>query len=171
MVKRNSSGEYLFADRPEFRPTLSPKEMFALGIFGGTYFRPIHSGVTKRSYTGAWKEFPASWFAGLDINKHVASKTPDNKLNKYGVHSGTSLEYWEQRGWIKAQDPYGWVQWYMRFWQGRRSPDDERQIKRWLGIKTRFEKRLYAECKRLGKRRNDPSVWPTMRQLLIQWAI
>ena len=29
---------------------------------------------------------------------------------------------------------YGWFQWYCRFFQGRRSEDDERQIQRWLKI-------------------------------------
>jgi hypothetical protein len=24
---------------------------------------------------------------------------------------------WEQSGWIVAQDPYGWFQWYCRFYQ------------------------------------------------------
>ena len=27
-------------------------------------------------------------------------------------------------------DPYGWFQWYCRFYQGRRSSDDERQVGR-----------------------------------------
>ena len=29
---------------------------------------------------------------------------------------------------------YGWFQWYCRFFQGRRTEDDCRQIKRWLKI-------------------------------------
>ena len=35
----------VFKDRPEFTPNLTPKEMFKAGSFGGTYWRPIQSGV------------------------------------------------------------------------------------------------------------------------------
>ena len=42
----------------------------------------------------------------------------------------TSLRFWENNGWINSIDPYGWFQWYFRFWLGRRSLDDKRQINR-----------------------------------------
>ena len=40
---------------------------------------------------------------------------------------------------INGIDPYGWLQWYFRYWLGRRSKDDERQIKRRKGILYRFK--------------------------------
>ncbi len=43
----------------EFRPNLSPKQVIRMGSFGGTYFRPIKSSVTGKSYRDQWKEFPA----------------------------------------------------------------------------------------------------------------
>ena len=55
---------------------------------------------------------------------------------------GTSLRFWENKGWINKQDPHGWFQWYLIYWLGRRSKDDERQIKRWKGIVNRFKGKL-----------------------------
>jgi hypothetical protein len=47
--------------------------------------------------------------------------------------------------------------WYCRYYSGRRSEDDERQIKRFLSIKSRF-----------GKRKKKGQV---LKQTLLQWAI
>ena len=30
--------------------------------------------------------------------------------NNYGVKSGTSLRFWENKSWINETDPYGWLQ-------------------------------------------------------------
>ena len=61
---------------------------------------------------------------GFDIARH--------ERGLFGVACGQSLAAWESSGWIAARDPYGWHQWYCRFYQGRRTDDDERQIGRWL---------------------------------------
>ena len=47
--KKNKYGEIVFKEYPDFRPNLTPKEIFKLGSFGGTYWRPIFSSVTKAS--------------------------------------------------------------------------------------------------------------------------
>ena len=39
-------------------------------------------------------------------------------MNKYGVKCGGTLDMWESSGWISAIDPYGWFQWYCRFYLG-----------------------------------------------------
>lgn len=172
-MKRLKNGTIVFSDFPDFRPNLTPKEVFQLGSFGGTYFRPIYSHVTKKKYKNEYKEYPKSWFSGLDIEKHVASEKCDKDLNKYKVNSGQSLRAWEKSGWIKEQDPYGWFQWYCRFHEGRRSDDDERQVKRWLGVcglKGRFKNRLINMIKKKNTRLDDYSVSPVIRQLLQQWG-
>ena len=38
-----------FKDYPEFKPNITPKEMFELGIMGGSYFRVIKSPKTKKT--------------------------------------------------------------------------------------------------------------------------
>ena len=80
-------------------------------------------------------------------------------LNHYGVEVGTSLRFWESKGWIKKIDPYGWFQWYFRYWKGRRSEDDKRQINRWKRIFSRF-------VGILRKRKDSKKI----RQILLHWC-
>lgn len=164
-----------FKDFPEFTPNLTPKQVFKMGAFGGTYFRPIYSSVTGKKYTSyaAIKEYPKSWFQGIDIDTMVISPTYDKKVNKYGVKCGSSLEDWEKSNWIIKQDPYGWFQWYCRFYRGRRTDDDKRQIDRWLkssGPNGRFRKRLINMIKNKGKAYDDETVSPVIRQVLLHWG-
>ena len=162
-----------FKDFPEFTPNLTPKEILQLGSFGGTYFRPIHSSVTGKDYRGAWKEFPKDWFQSLDIETQVASSKYNKEVNKYGVKCGATLQFWEEKDWIKSQDPYGWFQWYCRFYAGRRSGDDERQIDRWLkcaGDTGRWRLFLVGKIIKSGKTYSDPSVSPKVRQVLQHWG-
>ena len=49
-TKNKSTNTYSFPDHPEFTPNLSPLEVLKEGAFGGTYFRPIESKVTKKKY-------------------------------------------------------------------------------------------------------------------------
>ena len=158
-----------------FKPNVGPKSVFRKGAFGGTYFRTIDSGVTGKTHHGktAIREYPDDWFKGFDIEKKVISSKYDKKVNKYGVKCGSSLEDWENNDWIIKQDPYGWFQWYCRYSLGRRTTDDERQIKRWLGLagpNGRFRKRLMNLIISKRKGYNDPSVSPVIRQVLLHWG-
>ena len=164
-----------FKDHPEFKPNLSPHQILKMGAFGGTYFRPIYSSVTKKHYKSedVIEEYPKSWFKGIDIKKMVISPKYDKKVNKYGVKCGSELEDWEKSGWMHKQDPYGWFQWYCRFYMGRRTDDDERQIKRWLalaGPKGRFKNRLVNMIKKKDAKYDDESISPVIRQTLLHWG-
>jgi hypothetical protein len=157
-----------------FKPNRSPKKVFKGGAFGGTYFRPIYSSVTGKSYKSGnvIREFK-DWFEGMDIEKMITSEKYDKKVNKYEVKCGSSLESWEESGWIVEQDPYGWFQWYCRYYKGRRTSDDERQIKRWLalaGPNGRFRRRLMNEIIKKKKKYDDHSVSPVIRQVLLHWG-
>src|SRR4030095_7514402 len=97
---------------PAFRPELTPKEMLHLGVFGGKYM------------TDCRAEFPAGWFRGA----RLSSGRYDPKINFFGVKASQPLSEWRRKGWISQDDPRGWFQWYCRYYMGRRSADDERQI-------------------------------------------
>ena len=143
-----------------FTPNKTPVEIISEGAFGGTHFRDIYSGVNGKWHRNSWKEF--DFLKDIDL-KLYSSNYYDVRVHKYGVKCGTSLRFWENKGWINEQDPYGWFQWYCRYYYGRRSSDasetsrankvnavnranemsevseDERQRKRWLGIVNRFK--------------------------------
>mmetsp|Transcript_3938 Transcript_3938/g.5447 ORF Transcript_3938/g.5447 Transcript_3938/m.5447 type:complete len:341 (-) Transcript_3938:40-1062(-) len=177
LPQRNANNELLFPDFPTFRPNLTPKEILQAGSFGGTYFRPIKSGVTGLSYCDVWKEFPADWFEGLNIKRQVTNSVYVVDVNKYKQHCGGDLHMWESSGWITEVDPYGWFQWYCRFYLGRRCSDDERQISRGLGVigpTGRWRRNLINKCIASGKKPeeslNDMKISPKVRQLLQHWG-
>ena len=175
--KRNSNDEFIFPDFPKFKPNLSPKEMFQLGSFGGTYWRPIYSSITKKHYKNIHLNYPKDWWKGLHTPKKNKLTLHWNKydktINNYGVKVGQTLEVWEDKNWISKYHPYGWVHWYCDFFLGERSPDDERQIKRWLAIageKGRFRKWLITLIVGKNGKWNDNTISPKIRQTLQHWG-
>lgn len=172
---RDSLGRLKFDDFPTFLPNKTPKEILQAGAFGGTYFRPIKSSVEPNVEFGdeVWQEFPQDWFEGLNISTQVTSAVYRPEINKYGVKCGASLQEWETSGWIRPQDPYGWFQWYCRFFQGRRTEDDSRQVSRWLacaGPKGRWKNRLCKLVFQADTNVDDVSISPVIRQTLLHWG-
>jgi len=130
-----------------FSPALSPREMLKLGVFEGWYLQ------------SAISEYPASWFKGA----RLSPDGPDPAANALGVKSRQPLSVWLDKGWINPQDPRGWFEWYCRFYMGRRSADDDRQIKRWRAFV-----RHSAQVVKRGN--GDPLLRRVQRQALLQWA-
>jgi len=174
LPKLNEAGELVFADASKFRPNLTPKQILQRGSFGGTYFRPIVSAVTGETYRNIHKEFPPDWFEGLDEKRKVVSPSYDARVNKWGVSCGGSLGMWESSGWIAPIDPYGWFHWYCRFYLGRRSTDDDRQVDRWCkgqGPTGRWRTQLCNKVLATKERRfDDAKVSPVIRQTCMHWA-
>ncbi len=133
---------------PRFEPELSPREMLELGVFGGKYM------------TDCQDEFPSDWFE----NAKLSPAESDPELNLFGVGASQPLAEWRKKGWIHDDDPRGWFQWYCRYYLGRRSADDERQIKRW-----------YAMRRHIGQIRKNCEPYELdcrakQRQALLHWA-
>ena len=161
-----------FNDFPKFTPNLSPYQIFKLGSFGGAYWRPIFSETNQESYDNLHLELPNEWWDDID-KKYLISEKEDITLNQYKVYSGTSLEYWESKNWINPIDPYGWVQWYCHFYNGRRSHDDQRQVQRWKnfsGTNGRWRLRLISMILKENTQYNDKSISPVIRQGLQHWG-
>ena len=131
-----------------FTPDLTPAQMLRLGVFGGKYM------------TDCRREFPKSWFthARLCPAKH------DARLNCFGVNASQTLGAWRRQGWIRPQDPRGWFQWYCRYFMGRRSADDRRQIRRWRAIR-RHVAAIQKNCEK-----RDLECRRRQRQAVLHWA-
>jgi hypothetical protein len=176
MEPKKVNGVYRFKDYPEFTPNLSPREMFKLGSFGGTYWRPIYSSIINKKLKNQHLKYPKSWWKGIPEEYLTTSwKEYNVSINKYNKKVGTTLEFWEEKGWITQYHPYGWVEWYCDFFLGKRGPDDERQISRWMGVagpNGRFRKWLITLVakKNGGGKYNDFSISPSIRQTLQHWA-
>ena len=150
----------------DFKPNKTPVEIIKEGAFGGTYFTDIYSCVNNSWYKNSWKEFDE--LKNTDL-KYYCSDYYDVSVNKYGVKCGTSLRFWENKGWINNKIHIGWFQWHFRYWLGRRSKDDEKQIKRWKGIVKRFKGKLIEMIKSVDGRL-DYSISPKIRQILLHWG-
>lgn len=131
-----------------FKPQLTPKQMLALGVFGGKYL------------TDCTREFPADWFAKAKLSP----QGKDPKLNFFGVDASQPLSEWRRKGWIHPDDPRGWFQWYCRYYMGRRMEDDARQIARWKQI-ARHVAQVKKNCEP-----GDLFCRRRQRQALLHWA-
>ena len=151
----------------DFTPNLSPKEIIRLGSFGGIYFYDEQGKIDIN-----YKEFPSDWFDGLEESFYL-SKKYNRKINFFKIKSGLSQEEWEEKGWINKQDPRGWFQWYCRYYMGRTTDDDERQIKRWnnfCGEKGRWRNYIYSKINKRGTSIDDISFSLAVRQSLLHWG-
>lgn len=131
-----------------FSPQLTPKQMLEMGVFGGKYMTDCRS------------EFPASWF----VRAKLCPQRHDPKLNFFGVNASQPLVEWQRKDWIHPQDPRGWFQWYCRYYMGRRTEDDARQIARWRAM-VRHAGAIRKYCKK-----GDLSCRRRQRQALLHWA-
>ena len=131
-----------------FEPQLTPAQMLRLGVFGGKYLNDCR------------EEFPASWFAKAKLSP----ERKNARLNLFGVNASQPLAVWRRNGWIRPQDPRGWFQWYCRYFIGRRSSDDARQIRRWRAI-ARHAVAIRKNCEP-----RDLECRRRQRQALLHWA-
>lgn len=130
----------------DFKPFYTPAQMLAMGVFEGKYLNSTQL------------EYPAHWFVPAKL-----SDIPDERVNFFGVKSRMSLSDWRAAGWIHPQDPLGWFQWYARWYMGRRTDDDTRQIKRHAAF-VRHSRQVYL----YGE--GDMNKRARQRQALLQWS-
>ena len=102
----------------------------------------------------------------MNVNNDVSVKI-------YGIKCGTSLRFWGNKGWINKIDPkipLKQIQWYSRYWLGKRSKDDKRQINTRKEIVSRFRGNLVKIIRDVGSKFDDYSISPKIRQILLHWG-
>lgn len=65
---------------PDFKPELAPREMLALGVFGGKYM------------TDCQRQFPRSWFTRAKLS----TSGRNSALNYFGVDASQPLSVWRR---------------------------------------------------------------------------
>ena len=129
-------------EKDRFTPVLRPEHMLQKGVYGGNFIAGIEH------------EIPFEWIALAAIKGRINPyEKPDAKYNYYGVISTHDCSN-------EVIDPKGWFQWYCRYYLGRRSEDDERQISRWVSIKKKVSQ----------IERNDHENQSKQRQSCLQWS-
>ena len=75
----------------------------------------------------------------------IKSVIAETIIMSVSINMVLNAQYFSDFGKIRVGlmiDPYGWFQWYFRYWLGRRSEDEERQINRWSKIVNRIRDQL-----------------------------
>ena len=147
----------------EFYPNTSPKEMLELGVFGTSYF-----GVEDLQGDYDYQSLFTECLDGISPTLYLNGKYSP-KTNHFKIRSGMPYEYWLEMGWFNDDDPYGWFEWYIKYSNGRRHSDDERQIRRWqdfAGRNGRWRHNIYKKIHHTG----DWNTAPRVQQSLLHWG-
>ena len=116
--------------------------------------------INGKWYKQSWKEF--DHLKDIDQNFY-SSDYYDVSVNKYGAKCGTSLRFWENKGWINEVILCGWFQWYFTYWLGRRSKVDEREITGWKKNVSRFRGKFVKMIKDAGSKFDDYPISSKIR--------
>lgn len=100
----------------------------------------------------------------LGVLHGVYTEEDPRKSNFFGVPA--SMKTWNET-WLHESAPQGWYEWYQGYVQGKRTPDDERQMKRWAS----FRARHVAQLEKADPSLKNLSIQPKRRQALLNWGI
>lgn len=98
--------------------------------------------LSPEQVVDAWQELDFDMHAAMKSAGFAPDLAPDDMRESYnsiyGKHGPqlASMRRWPEH-WLDDQDTQGWLEWYSNYADGRRSDQDERQIKRWKAFKQR----------------------------------
>lgn len=143
----------------DFNPYYTPEEMLCLGIMEGKY---INDCIL---------EFPKEWFLNAIKKNKLSPEYPNPNINLFKVKSRQSLHIWKDKQWIIGQDKRGWIQWYFRYYLGRRDKKvDDIQKKRWRAIIRHSAQIIKNKPDNIKNKKDKMTHRPKQRQTLLQWS-
>ncbi|NLE06562.1 MAG: hypothetical protein GX638_17395, partial [Crenarchaeota archaeon] len=141
---------------PMFKPELTPVEILKLGVFQG------------KRFNDCFREFPREWFLEVLEENKLSVLKPMRKFNYFKVPEDVIAVDWKDEdhdSLMDQHDPRGWLQWYIRFHLGRRTPVDRKQINRWVSFGKRYKKMIESSCKK-----GDDKCKTRIKQAMICWG-
>ena len=102
--------------------------------------------------------------ATLGVLEGKYTRGDPKKSNYFKVDA--SMKTWPET-WHNEEHPLGWYEWYKGYAAGKRTTDDERQMKRWVSFKARH----MAQLQKADPTLTDLAVQPRRRQALLNWGI
>ena len=148
-----------FLNLPGFNPHYTPREILELGVFGGTYF------VKYRSQQGLPKEL----FEGLPTIKYDAL-VYDKNNNYFQVDAHQRRRDFNMPNDARVLDPFGWFQWYCRFFYGRRSSSDNYRLAQWKDELETIMFYITKACEVADKPLTDLTVEKAWRQQALNFG-
>ena len=164
------NGVISFKDSKHFSTCYSPLRMIELGIFGHGYFGIAD--VDENEFKRILNLVP-NFSDQLDEEMRTKILLSPQKfsLNRYGIRAGLDHRAWTENKWIHSDDPYGWFNWYIRFYYGRRHKDDFRQINRFRSFVKRHWGMLNGYCQKANVPIDQAEYrYQKTCQGLLQWA-
>jgi hypothetical protein len=163
-------GVIKFKDNRSFVTCYSPLRMIELGIFGHGYFGI--KDVDDSEFRKILNLIP-NFAEQIDdgIREKILLSPQNFSLNRYGTNAGLDHTAWLENKWIISDDPYGWFNWYIQFYYGRRHRDDFRQINRFRSFVKRHRGMLAGFCQKANVPIEQAEFkYQKTCQGLLQWA-
>lgn len=152
-----------------FHPHYNPSDMYALGVFGGSFMN--NSTKYLKQYD---KGIISDFQNGVNFSNYTQD-TPTAELNYFDTLIPRRNRTFSPDVSLKGQHKEGWFQWYFEFFYGLTSKSDsvaQMRIRQWLiEINTHYFYINNTEQEFEGNKFTDPSFLPDRKQGMLEFGV
>jgi hypothetical protein len=154
----------LLTGKKPFRPFYSPQDMLNLGVFGGSFFGPDRAMKLIPKFT----QFML--FSGVPISSYALA-IYNQGINYFNVSLDPMNRTFSMPIGLKRMHPFGWFEWYCKYFYGEESKADEHRIKQWvMSINQHWFYIATSAYTGVGNRFTDLTFLPPRRQALLEFG-